>query len=183
MTSIQDQINLNPAWEPADPAERKARWEADRAEHAANYPVIAPDDIKPGDLATHYVGSDSYACMVVEVERFKSGKRKGQIKAISTVNVDLDDDGTVIPRPHSQSIIVDFSEDADGNPVPVFMPKFDRFLPTEVETTESYWSDETGWPERRKTTEIRFYGRCNGRIAYWSSLRVGYAHEHRDPHF
>lgn len=44
------------------------------------------DEIKVGDPATYYVGSDSYAETVTEVIRFKSGSRKGQIKELHTAN-------------------------------------------------------------------------------------------------
>lgn len=182
MSDIAATVNLQPNWNPADPADRKARWLADKAERDAKYPRIAPDDIKPGDPATHYVGSDSYAAVVIDVERFKSGKRKGQIKAILAANADVNEDGTLTPRPHG-NMIIDFAQDENGDPVAIFMPEYDRFLPREVTVTEMYWDDETGWPERREVTEIRFNERSNGKVAYWSSLRVGYAHNYRDPHF
>ena len=40
-------------------------------------------NIQVGDPATHRVGSDRYASVVTEVEYFKSGKRAGQVKAVT----------------------------------------------------------------------------------------------------
>lgn len=51
---------------------------------------FADADIIEGAPATLYSGPSNYAAVVVSVERFKSGTRKGQVKAIETSSVDTE---------------------------------------------------------------------------------------------
>jgi len=44
-------------------------------------PLTDPE-IREGQPATYFIGSDSYACSVDKVSRFKSGARAGQIREI-----------------------------------------------------------------------------------------------------
>lgn len=58
-------------------------------DYLESYREIADKDIQVGDLATIYIGSDSYGERVSEVVRFKEGKRKGQIKYIRLNREDM----------------------------------------------------------------------------------------------
>lgn len=117
--------------------------------------VYGLDEIVVGMPATHYVGSDSYACVVTRVERFKSGAKQGQIKAVEACKVGHDGQ----PR--------------YSHP--------DRFLPRAVQRNRRRLTDE-GWIEDTWTEQV-LYTRYEGKVAWWSSLIVGYATDHRDPHF
>jgi hypothetical protein len=46
--------------------------------------IFEDAEIKAGDVATYYCGTDSYSTTVANVVRFQSGARKGQIKEINT---------------------------------------------------------------------------------------------------
>jgi hypothetical protein len=131
--------------------------------------------IAPGAKATHYVGSDSYASVVKDVERFKSGARKGQIKAIVACHIDLAEDGTFTERPHMEWV----KEGDDFVPV----PKYDRFLPV-VQGPCPYCSTPSSicW-HCNHAGDVGYFERSSGRVAYWSKLVVGEAVDYRDPHF
>lgn len=43
---------------------------------------IAINDIEVGMPATHYVGSDRYGCVVTRVDKFTTGAKRGQVKAV-----------------------------------------------------------------------------------------------------
>jgi hypothetical protein len=46
----------------------------------ANWKEIS--EVQVGDLATESIGSDSYGRRVVHIDRFKSGKRAGEVKYV-----------------------------------------------------------------------------------------------------
>lgn len=160
-------------WVPPTPEQRREQWLADKAALAAKYPRLEGDDIQPGVPATEYVGSDSFACVVVHVERFKSGKRKGEIKAVEACWVN--EDGT--PRPH---LTWEFPEDGGE---PTSRPKYDRFLPVVRKVREQVWPEGAEWPTTVEVDEIRFYARSNGKVAWWNGLSIGYAIDYRDPSY
>jgi hypothetical protein len=111
---------------------------------------VAIEDIEVGMPATHFVGSDSYAVEVYDVERFKSGAKAGQVKAVITGS--RREDGTWQQK---QTYV-------DGEFV--LVDDTDRFLPVKDQ------------PERLCT-------RTEGKVAWWSSLAVGYAKDYRDPSY
>jgi hypothetical protein len=55
-------------------------------EYNERYPAISMMEVKVGNIATYYIGSDSYADIVTNVVRFKSGARAGQINYIETTH-------------------------------------------------------------------------------------------------
>ena len=65
-----------------------------------------PDrEIRVGLPATHHMVSDSYASVVTKVERFKSGARQGQVKAIESVHVDRDGKPGHSTRRHLSKVV------------------------------------------------------------------------------
>lgn len=50
------------------------------------YPSIPMMQVEVGMVATYYIGSDSYADIVTNVVRFKSGARAGQINYLETTH-------------------------------------------------------------------------------------------------
>ena len=134
------------------------------------------DEIVVGAPATHYVGSDSYAAIVVGVERFKTGARAGRIKAIIACNADVQEDGSLKPRPH---VKWHFPEDGE----PYTAPEYDRFLSKDYTRSNRRWNEALGQFVTEEETYTRYCERSEGRVAWWSSLVVGYADDYRDPHF
>lgn len=57
---------------------------AEREENMGQYGWKEPSEVQVGDVATHFVGSDSYGVRVSKIQRFASGKRKGEIKYVWT---------------------------------------------------------------------------------------------------
>jgi hypothetical protein len=55
-------------------------------EYNERFPAIAMMEVEVGNVATYYVGSDSYADIVTNVVRFKSGARAGQINYLETTH-------------------------------------------------------------------------------------------------
>ena len=55
-------------------------------EYNEKYPSIPMMQVEVGMVATYYIGSDSYADIVTNVVRFKSGARAGQINYIETTH-------------------------------------------------------------------------------------------------
>ncbi len=55
-------------------------------EYNERFPEVPMMEVKEGMVATYYIGSDSYADIVTNVVRFKSGKRAGQINYIETTH-------------------------------------------------------------------------------------------------
>jgi len=138
--------------------------------------IAEANEITPGMVATHYVGSDSYAVIVSGVERFKSGARKGQIKAITTVNAEEGENGEWIAKPHTRIMGWIGQE-------PIMQEEHDRFLPRVIGPCH-YHSEPSRFCHSCKSAgEIRYNERCDGKVAYWSSLVVGYARDYRDPSF
>lgn len=139
--------------------------------------TIAEDsEIVPGMIGTHYVGSDSYAVIVSGVERFKSGARKGQIKAITTVKAAQGENGEWVAKPHTRVM-------GWINQEPVMVEQHDRFLPRVIGPC-SYHNEPSAYCHSCKSAgEIRYNERSDGKVAYWSSLVVGYARDYRDPSF
>jgi len=87
------------AWE----AQQKAEREELQAKRLAG-PV--PDrEIVAGLPATHHMVSDSYASVVTKVERFKTGARQGQIKAIESAHVDRDGKPGFSTRRHLSKVV------------------------------------------------------------------------------
>lgn len=118
----------------------------------------ADHEIVEGAPATHYVGTDSYASVVVKVERYKTGPKAGLVKAVYSCPAEVGEDGNLVPRPSTRWEVADSGK-------PFRTPDYDRFLRT----------------ERRGVA--RYCARSEGRIAFWNQLVVGYAEDYRDPHF
>lgn len=138
--------------------------------------IAEANEITPGMVATHYVGSDSYAVIVSGVERFKSGARKGQIKAITTVNAEQGENGEWIAKPHMRVMGWIGQE-------PIMEEQHARFL-TRVIGPCRYHNEPARFCHSCSIAgEIRYNERCDGKVAYWSSLVVGYARDYRDPSF
>lgn len=137
-------------------------------------------EIKAGMPATHYVGSDSYAAVVVDVEYFKSGARKGEIKAIVACKADVSDSGELTPRPYMKWV----GWDADKNE-PVSAPEYDRFLPRVIGACDFHSAGKVSecCHHCKVAGQVRYESRFEGKVAYWSSLVVGYARDYRDPSF
>ena len=55
-------------------------------EYNERFPAIAMMEVEVGNVATYYIGSDSYADIVTNVVRFKSGARAGQINYLETTH-------------------------------------------------------------------------------------------------
>jgi hypothetical protein len=55
-------------------------------EYNERFPAIPMMEVEVGMVATHSVGSDSYADIVTKVVRFKSGARAGQINYLETTH-------------------------------------------------------------------------------------------------
>lgn len=127
------------------------------------------DQVEVGMPATHYVGSDSYAVTVYAVERFTTGKRKGQVKAIVTGH--LMEDGAWGQR-----------TEWDGTDF-VLCDATERFLPRVVGPCRYHTEPREFCYDCNRAGETRFNTRYEGKVAYWSSLVVGYARDHRDPSF
>jgi hypothetical protein len=51
--------------------------------------------VQVGDFATYSIGSDCYAYQVVEVKKFKSGNKVGQVREVAAVMCDAKKDAVV----------------------------------------------------------------------------------------
>lgn len=140
--------------------------------------MMEAQEIKAGMPATHYVGSDSYAAVVVDVEYFKSGARKGEIKAIVACKADVSDSGELTARPLMKWV----GWDADKNE-PVSAPEYDRFLPRVIGECNFHSKAHELCHHCKVAGQVRYESRFEGKVAYWSSLVVGYARDYRDPSF
>jgi hypothetical protein len=143
---------------------------------ATGLTIAEGHEIAPGMIATHSVGSDSYAVIVSGIERFKSGARKGQIKAITTVNAEQGENGEWIAKPHTRMMGW-----IDGEPI--MEEQHDRFLPRVIGPCTMHKETERYCHYCKIAGETRYNERCEGKVAYWSSLVVGYARDYRDPSF
>lgn len=139
---------------------------------------VKATEIKAGMPATHYVGSDSYAAVVVDVEYYKSGARKGEIKAIVACKADVSDSGELTPRPTMKWVGWD-----DEKNEPITVPDYDRFLPRVIGEC-SFHNEPSAYCHDCKTAgRVRYETRFEGKVARWSRLVVGYARDYRDPSF
>lgn len=143
---------------------------------ATNLTIAEDHEIAPGMVATHYVGSDSYAVIVSGVERFKSGVRKGQIKAITTVRAEQDENGEWIAKPRMQIMGWIGQE-------PIMEERHTRFLSRTVGPCTYHDEPSRFCHSCSIAGETCYNERSEGKVAYWSSLVVGYAHDYRDPSF
>lgn len=129
----------------------------------ATYRQIADKDIQVGDLATFSVGSDSYAEVVTEVVRFKTGKRAGQIKYIKVSRQDENFLAyPVVCRSHADA------------------PRLTNDDPYVVEG-KIYFAKPVCpqcWLAAHNAIDFR-----PNAETYYMSVAVGYAKDYRDPHF
>lgn len=136
----------------------------------------------PGEPATMSIGSDSYRMLVVGADRFQSGAKKGEVKAVHVVHLMHDD--TVRPV-----IVWDFQNDP-----PTFTLGVETYTRREPRAPGTYcWThaERVGRPSKFTAQEIadcfscwersqpRFIEKGND----YCSLVVGYAYDYRDPHF
>lgn len=123
---------------------------------------IADKDIQVGDVATYYVGSDSYSEQVTEVVRFKEGKRAGQIKYIKLSR--KDEKYLAYAKTCSSHKTPQITNDdpftANGK---IYFAK---------PACPSCWLAVNGAVVFRPNAD-----------AYWCSIIVGYAKDYRDPSF
>ena len=138
--------------------------------------IAEASEIAPGMVGTHYVGSDSYAVIVSSVERFKSGARKGQIKAITTVNAEQGENGEWIANPRTKIMGWIGQE-------PIMEEQHTRFLSRIVGPCSYHKEPNAHCHNCAIAGETRYNERSDGKVAYWSSLVVGYARDYRDPSF
>lgn len=106
--------------------------------------IVAVEDVTVGMPATITVGSDRYAARIVEVERYKTGAKAGQVKAVTAAFTD--DDGNALECERYDHKTGEFERTLDT----------DRFL-----VTQTY------------DGSLRLVGRCEGKAAWWRSLTVG----------
>lgn len=134
----------------------------------------------PGEPATLYVGSDSYRMLVVAVDRYKSGAKRGQVKAIHAVHLNHDN----TPRP---SVEWDFTDDQ-----PTYTYGVDTYTRREPRTAGlKCWlhEDRHNAPPRNPADPdcyscwSRSHPRFVERGGDHCALVVGYADDYRDPHF
>lgn len=71
-----------PKFDALDEANRIIREESKRIQEERN---ITP---RVGDLATYYIGSDSYGVVIIEVFNFKSGPKAGTAKMVIARDLD-----------------------------------------------------------------------------------------------
>lgn len=133
----------------------------------------------PGEPATHYIGSDSYRMLVVAVDRYKSGAKRGQVKAIHAVHLNHDN----TPRP---SVVWAFTGDQ-----PTYTYGVDTYTRREPRGTGPCYAHAR---PRVETWDVIPQDECfncwhNEQPRYverggdHGTLVVGYADDYRDPHF
>ncbi len=133
----------------------------------------------PGEPATMYIGSDSYRMVVVAVDRFKTGAKAGQVKAIHAVHLHYD--GKVKPE-----INWDFTGEQPTYTYGVETytrreprrtgPCYAHSLPVDqqhdiIPRDECY----NCWEVQQPRFVVKGQDHC--------TLVVGYAKDYRDPHF
>jgi hypothetical protein len=133
----------------------------------------------PGEPATLYVGSDSYAMLVVAVDRYKSGAKKGQVSAIHAIHRNYD--GSVRPevewdftgeQPTYTYGVETFTRRERRGPATCWQHRPDR-MPSQFDTDPA--DCFPCWEQQQP----RFVEKGND----YGSLVVGYAQDYRDPHF
>lgn len=120
-------------------------------------------NITIGTPCTYSVGSDSYACLITNVEFFKSGKRKGEIKAVEAAFAERDASGRLSIKPGRTS---------------------HRFLPRVVGPCPRHGTENASFCGNcavAGTTVLD--GITENRRVPWKSLRIGKAVDYRDPSF
>lgn len=117
------------------------------------------DEPAPGVAASIHVGSDSYAAVVTDVVRYKSGARKGKVRAIRVAHVEYDN-RAVIERRATGGYGKDFTVDVGH---PSVKP---RGEPATYTRRDKY--DSVRWVREGST---------------WESVSLGTARDYRDPHF
>ena len=120
-------------------------------------------NITIGTPCTYSIGSDSYACLVTNVEFFKSGKRKGEIKAVEAACADRDATGRLFIKPGRTSY---------------------RFVPRVLGPCRFHGSDKSSYCGNCKTAGTTVLnGVSEGRRVPWKRLWIGKAVDYRDPSF
>ena len=138
--------------------------------------TIAEDhEITAGMIATHYCGTDSYVNIVTGVERYKSGARKGLIKAIIAAPARKNENDEWVPGMRLQ-----WSSDENSH---VMEQDNRRYLPTMNADCTWHTTPQSHCHTCREAGKARYLARSDGRVAWWSELKVGYGIDHRDPHF
>jgi len=134
---------------------------------------------EPGAPATLCVGSDSYAMMIVDVSRFRSGSKRGEVREIYAVHHNYD--GT--PRPE---MIWDYSGEQ-----PTYTYGVETFTRRESRGPDRCRVHRPDWAPTPFDTDPadcyvcwemqqpRFVRKGSEHL----SLVVGYACDYRDPHF
>jgi hypothetical protein len=138
--------------------------------------IAEAHEITIGMIGTHSVGSDCYAVIVSGVERYKSGARKGQIKAVTAVRATQGENGEWVAKPHTRIMGWIGQE-------PITEEVHDRFLARTVKPCPYHTEKRSHCYNCEIAGETRYNTRCDGKVAYWSSLVVGYARDYRDPSF
>ena len=118
-------------------------------------------EVQVGDLATESVGSDSYGRVVVRVDRFKTGKRAGEVKYVWVDRLDgLKRDFTLIISDKNDELV----QVGDGAK---------RFYASQVKVCRHIKSCECN-----KGYDVVLEG--NG---WWNHLNIGRAIDYSDPSF
>jgi len=134
---------------------------------------------EPGAPATLYIGSDSYAMLIVAVDRYKSGAKKGQVSAIHAIHRNYD--GSVRPevewdftgeQPTYVYGVETFTRRERRGPATCWQHRPDR-TPSQFDTDPA--DCFPCWEQQQP----RFVEKGND----YGSLVVGYAKDYRDPHF
>lgn len=138
--------------------------------------TIAEDhEITVGMIATYYCGTDSYIHIVTDVERYKSGARKGQIKAILAAPARKDENGEWAPGMRLQ-----WSSDENAS---VLEQDNRRYLPTPNMECSWHTTADRYCHTCKEAGKVRYLSRSEGKVAWWSELVVGYGRDYRDPSF
>lgn len=151
-------------------------WTTEQRQHARRTAQYVP-----GEPVTMSIGSDSYAMMIVAVDRYKSGAKKGEVSAIHAVLRNYD--GSIRPE-----VEWDWSGDE-----PTYVYGVQTFTRRESRTpAATCWRHRPDAPVSRfgdddsadcyscwERSQPRFIEKGND----YCSLIVGYAAEYRDPHF
>ena len=120
-------------------------------------------NITVGSPATHHIGGDRYACIVTAVEYFKSGKRKGELKAVEAEFADLDETTGKVTRKGAAR---------------------HRYLPRIIGPCRLHGlNNQRICGECARVGKTVLDGTYEGRRATWERLTIGKAEEYRDPSF
>lgn len=137
----------------------------------------------PGEPATMYIGSDSYRMLVIAVDRYKSGAKRGQVKAIHAVHLNHDN----TPRP---SVEWDYTP-MDAGDQPTYTYGVETYTRREPRWTGPCYAHSRPIEQQRdliprdecfncwEAEQPRFVEKGQD----YCTLVVGYAEDYRDPHF